>query len=764
MRRQGRDTLPLNVADLGEECSFSRPGSQKDGEVAGALLATTHHCTSEKKYRSGRRSLWWRMRLRKLVLFWPVKVAQLLCVVYILVLTFSNSPIGLVDPESGDIFDVNSEENNKNGVIYVNGDYRPIVAQGPRQKFCLAISRMSAFSLYPVLVLVFLTKCKALHSVFSKTPLSMFLILNESHELHVHAGYYIAIDVWVHAYFHIMRWIEQKNIRLLWETRTGVSGLVVLCFIPLIAIPMVFWKRKIKYEMRKGLHYLFYAFAIGLCFHVPTSAFPNGGFIAGVMGGCMILYTLDAAYVYLCMTEKIETPTFQVLTSGVQITMPVSKIFQEKRDKGGFAYICLPWVDRWQWHAFSLFEDPTELDKKQMFMMKTGDWTDAVHRALQRNTVRPVWVQGPFPTPFYKAETYDNQILVASGIGITPALSVIQAHRESRRVNLIWMVRDAAMLEFFLEHLYLDHDGWNLLFYTGARALVPSLEELNTNVRVIKGRPNLKAVIPNIVYGIESREGLPETYTPSEMAKMRVLLSDRMRELDEIGELTNKEKLAELVAFAKSHGFLFTELLNDMETQNMSRRHLSVKQEDDVISDLLSESNHQPELTIGYGSEGDFPSRPSHNGRRDDLHATTVLHQIREYGEHEVVRQQSRDFSLSQPPTLFEESVSSFRRRGSYASESSVASNVSNKRRLSWIRQSLLRDPSKRLRTKVITSSFKPWEKNKTAGNYVKQLDPDTILSTWGILYCGGSKPVQNVLKQISVEYQVSLNMESFAW
>lgn len=724
----------------------------KEADNGSTLENQCHH--KDRKIRMRRRggcSVWWRIRLKKLALFWPVKVSQLLCVVYILVLTFSKAPIGLVDPESGDIIDVNSEVNTENGVIYMNGNYRPIVARGARQKFCLSMSRMSAFSMYPVIVLVFLTKCKALHIIFSKTPLSMFLILNESHELHIYAGQYIAIDVWVHTYFHVMRWIEQKKGSLMWRTQTGLSGLVVLAFVPIIAIPMVIWKRKMRYEIRKGLHYLFYAFAIGMCFHVPTSAFPNGGFIAGVAGGCITVYSLDAAYTYLCLTEKIETPAFQVLSSGVQITMSVSARFQKKLEKGGFAYICLPWVDKFQWHAFSLFEDPTEPNKKQMFMLKMGDWTEAVHRALQRNTARPVWVQGPFVSPFYSAETYDNQILIASGIGITPALSVIQAHRESRRINLIWVVRDAAMLEFFLEHLYLDHDGWNLIFYTGTKPLVPALEELNTNVRLIKGRPNLKVVIPNIIYGIESSTGLPETYTSTEMTKMRALLGERMHELDGMCELTNEEKLAELIAFAKSYGFLFTELLNDMQSHNLRQRNVN-PQRDDVITELLSESNCDPEFT----------TRSNSTREQDCLWATTVLRQIREYDEH-TSSQLDRDFNLSSI-SLLNASTSSFRRRGSHGSIASSNSRGLNRRRLSRIRESLLRDPSQRLPTRAITSMFKPWEKSKEAKKYVKGLDPHSILSTWGILYCGGSKAIEDTLKQISEEYQVSLNMESFAW
>ena len=119
--------------------------------------------------------------------FLLLKVAQLLSAVYIVVLTFSKSPIGLVDPKTGDIIDVHSPQNTVNGVILINGSYRAIVAANRPQKIFLAISRISAFSMYPVLIAVFLTKCKALMSFLQTTPLSIFMI-DDIHELHTYAG------------------------------------------------------------------------------------------------------------------------------------------------------------------------------------------------------------------------------------------------------------------------------------------------------------------------------------------------------------------------------------------------------------------------------------------------------------------------------------------------------------------------------------------------------------------------------------------------
>lgn len=207
------------------------------------------------------------------------------------------------------------------------------------------------------------------------------------------------------------------------------------------------------------------------------------------------------------MTEKIPTPVFQVLKSGVQVTMKVSSRFKHRVDQGGYVYVCLPWIND-EWHAFSVFEFPQDDNKRQIFIQNIGDWTNKLHTALQRNTSRPMWVQGPFTSAFHHAENYDNQILVATGIGITPILSAVLAYNKSRRVNIIWMVREEDLLTFYINYLNQSRVGWILVFYTGKTPLNPLFEEYwaESNVRITKGRPCLADLIPNIIYGAETRK------------------------------------------------------------------------------------------------------------------------------------------------------------------------------------------------------------------------------------------------------------------
>lgn len=136
------------------------------------------------------------------------------------------------------------------------------------------------------------------------------------------------------------------------------------------------------------------------------------------------------------------------------------------------------------------------------------------------------------------------------------------------------------MLEFFLENFVMDQDGWSLIFYTGRSPLNPALntEELNMNVRIIRGRPDLHVVIPNIIYGIESRKGLPESTLPDAREEVKRKLHEKMLELDGT-DLSTNDKLLQLTALAQSSGFVFGELAVSMKAESQRFSSSPVTQE-----------------------------------------------------------------------------------------------------------------------------------------------------------------------------------------
>lgn len=728
--------------------------------------------------------LWYKKKVQP---FWKITIAQILCVIYILVLTFSPPPVGIRDPVTNDIIDTSSEENTTNGVIYVNGSYRAVVAIGAWQKFCLAMSRMSAFSLYPMLVVVFFTKMKGIQTFLSKTPLSMYLgVINQGHDFHAHAGKYIALDVWIHTIFHLLRWLSQGNIKLLWTSAAGISGLITVVATPLITFPMMYYKHKLSYEIRKGLHYLFYLFAVAMCFHVPPSAIPNGGFIAPILSSCIVLYTLDACYVYIFMCEQIGTTAFSVLSSGVRISMPVSERFQKcaRNGQGGYAYILIPWINDKQWHPFSLFEDPEDPSTQQMFLMKSGDWTSSVHKALSRDTTRPCWIKGPFPSPYSHASGYDNQILVASGIGITPALGAINAFKDSRRVNLIWAVRDPEMLEFFLKHMYLDHDGWNLIYYTGNQPICADLENTHTNIRIIRGRPKLSSVIPNVVYGIESKEGLPEGYTEMSKAGAKKRLLERMVELDADSSLRAEAKVTQLREYGEVLGFSLHELMNEISRtswQSFNTHHATTAEKE--ATQVLKNLRASMEKNSEWYEDGDDPEPTStESNRRDFLKELVVGHSTGALSAASLENtEQATPKRPHKPPGRRRFTTEGWSMRDLMKGRSSRALSAESPedteqaapkrpcvppggRRISMERWTVMRNVvDTRDSNLLLTPAFNPWEEDAAQEMCVKKLN-DHVMSTWGIMYCGGSKPVISDLREISIDYNMDLHVDSFAW
>mmetsp|Transcript_8239 Transcript_8239/g.10840 ORF Transcript_8239/g.10840 Transcript_8239/m.10840 type:complete len:343 (-) Transcript_8239:524-1552(-) len=246
---------------------------------------------------------------------------------------------------------------------------------------------------------------------------------------------------------------------------------------------------------------MFFPFGIVLALHAPADV----AFVAYVLSFVIILYFLDSAFVWLFMTEHVKDTKFTVLDCGLQITMPLSTNFNTRSDKGGggFVFVCVPWVSETEWHPFSIYDDPKDEAKRNIFIYKTGDWSKKLYHSLERDTTRPVWLQGPFQSPFGSSIEFDHQILVATGIGITPAICTIDALKAVKTVNLIWMTHDPDLVEFYLSQHVLDQQSFNIIFYTGERKLDAKIVAEAKNVNVVCGFANIDKLLPQIICNVE---------------------------------------------------------------------------------------------------------------------------------------------------------------------------------------------------------------------------------------------------------------------
>ena len=315
---------------------------------------------------------------------------------------------------------------------------------------------------------------------------------------------------------------------------------------------------------------------------------------------------------------------------------------------------------------------------------------------------------GPFTSAFHHAENYDNQILVATGIGITPILSAVLAYNKSRRVNIVWIVREEDMLTFFLDYLNINKGGWMLVFYTGKTPLHPVLLEYwaESNVKIIMGRPSLGDLIPNIIRGVEGGNMPFASVDPMQLGSVVHRLSSNITSKNAVSE---KDMIKQAYDEAKSHGYQLTGILNSVEMNVSQNNSFTKLLHDSGISD--NAENVQENI------ECEDPSQ-----------------------DEEAVNQTFLKSEITDPLAKEEKKQNLIEHLKKYNS-------------VMIHRKSSLKK----------NSTYEPWNIDCNSSDFVTNLDLE-IRETWGVFFCGGNKRVLKDLDDASKKYGIDLHTESFFW
>ena len=313
-----------------------------------------------------------------------------------------------------------------------------------------------------------------------------------------------------------------------------------------------------------------------------------------------------------------------------------------------------------------------------------------------------------------------------------------------------------------MDHLWLNNDGWILIFYTGKEELSPAVEnaKLNSNIKLIKSRPNFDTIIPNIIFGIETGTCVPEAAVPSEKLQVRELIAKKVWEFESEG-LKEDEIIEELTFLAHEKGFLLSRLV-DERAEDRNKSLLQVIKEQFAVysnSALRRSGTSIPELT------GLTASRRRSGSSIPELTGLTASRSSTSIPELAASAHSLRGSSTFIP----ELSASAHSLRGSSTSISELASASASRTRsyrgLLKRHKHINYTKSKRFerRSSVIMRS-RPWEDQPESEEFVLALDKKRVLNTWGLLYCGGSKHVESSLRKISKKYDLKLHTEAFAW
>ena len=225
------------------------------------------------------------------------------------------------------------------------------------------------------------------------------------------------------------------RLQLLWTSQTGITGLIAIIVTPFIVLPMTvpYLKKCISFEWRKFLHYLCIVWGVALMFHAPQRIF-------WLVGIPVFVYVTDKIVEGLFRCHLLESAHFQRLgDTSCLISFENPPGFGKQNS--AYVYLMLPWLSKYQFHAFTVFPC-TKPNHSSICIHKCGDWTGKLMDAITTPTHKPCFVVGPFLSPFSSpAMDSENLVAVASGIGVTPAISLIKQYSStSRRLNLVWIL------------------------------------------------------------------------------------------------------------------------------------------------------------------------------------------------------------------------------------------------------------------------------------------------------------------------------------
>ena len=152
-----------------------------------------------------------------------------------------------------------------------------------------------------------------------------------------------------HSFFHLLRWGLNADIQLLWQSCTGISGLIACVVTPLIVWPMALpsLKKRLKFEVRKFLHYLSWIWALALVYHAPYR-------IYWLIGIPALVYLVDWVVSLFPRNHLVLTMKFERNgASGVVVSFQNPSGFE--CTQASYLYLLLPWLSKYQWHMRSQY-------------------------------------------------------------------------------------------------------------------------------------------------------------------------------------------------------------------------------------------------------------------------------------------------------------------------------------------------------------------------------------------------------------------------
>ncbi|XP_027339718.1 ferric reduction oxidase 7, chloroplastic-like isoform X2 [Abrus precatorius] len=317
---------------------------------------------------------------------------------------------------------------------------------------------------------------------------------------HVWLGHLTMAIFTLHGLFYVIAWamdgrlgpelMEWKDIGV--ANLPGVISLLAGLLMWVTSLPGV---RTWNFELFFYTHQLYIVFVVFLALHV-------GDFIFTMAAGGIFLFVLDRFLRFCQSRRKVNVISSRCLPCGT-VELVLSKPQNLRYNALSFIFLQVRELSWLQWHPFSVSSSPLDGKHHLAVLVKVlGKWTARLRDritdfdALRDSSVITASVEGPYGHEVPYHLMYENLILVAGGIGLSPFLAILSdiLHRvregkpcRPRNILVVWAVKKS--------------DELPLLSTIDMETICPSFSErVNIDIHIYVTRESFAPVEEGYIY------------------------------------------------------------------------------------------------------------------------------------------------------------------------------------------------------------------------------------------------------------------------